>query len=326
MIIDQSRREALHALITSPEIINPDDDNFIALLKSTAYRELLNDKIDHYSADSIMNVINAYKEFKFDNTSKEEHRFTNARLRAFDGNYQNHKLEIDSMFNNSQIEAFKYLPADFIYAEPVIALGVLFLEQELAYSLDSGIIINYTNSFDFTEFNQKILSHELHHFYARQICRLTDEIFNNNIMGNIFLFVVQMTNEGMADLITVPYALKYPERIDAFGYKIVNEYKSINENLQNFINILKSDDKTLEQDLLSLRKNGMIFHTLSYYIVNKIYSVYGKDTLCKIIENPLTLFNHYNKAIISLEENRSLLVNNDFISLLENHSCNSFGV
>ncbi len=265
MIIDRSSLEALYAIISSPEIINPDDDNFITLLKSTAYRELLNDRIDHYSADNIKNVINAYKNFKFNKITKIEHRFTNDRLRAFDENYQNHKFEINSIFDSSKIEAFRYLPADFTYAEPVIALGILFSEQELAYSLDSSIIINYTNSFNFNEFNHKILSHELHHYYARQICRLSDENFNNNTMENIFLFVVQMANEGMAELITMPFALKYPEKIGAYGSKIVNEYKSINESLQSFINILRSDNKTLEQDLLSLRNNGMLFHTLSYY-------------------------------------------------------------
>lgn len=295
MIIDQSSLKALYEIISSPNEINSDDDTFITLLNSTAYRELWNDKIENYSADNILEIINAYKEFKFKNISEEQHRFTNSRLQAFDENYLNHKIEISNTFNNSKIEAFQYLPTDFIYSEPIIALGILFLEQELAYSLNSCIIINYTNTIDFNEFNQKILAHELHHYYANQVCKLTDDIFNKDIMGNIFLFIVQMANEGMAHLITMPFSIKFPEMIGETGYKIVNEFKYVKSHVEEFINILRLDDKNIESldpELLDLRKNGMVFHILSYYIVNKIHSVFGNDIIYKIIENPLTLLNY----------------------------------
>ncbi len=323
MQIDTSSLEALYAVISSRIEISSDDDKFISLLNSRAYRELRNDNIDHYSGDSTLNIVNGYIKFKSGIRSESDNSFINSRLQLFEKEYPDHNSDVSEILNSSRVMAFEYLPADFNYAEPAIAFAVLFHDQELAWSLDNCIITNYTNLFEFTDFNQKILAHELHHHYARQITKQRDDSFFQGTNGNIFLFVTQMANEGIAELISMPFVLKSPGQIGETGYKIFNEYKSINEHLTQFTDILKLHSNDLEKlncELLKLRKNGFVFHLLSYYIIDKINSVFGKDTLFEIIKFPLTVFTHYNKSVLSLGEDNSLLACDEFISLLENNN------
>jgi len=318
MQIDTSSLEALYAVISSRIEINPDDDKFITLLNSMAYRELRNDNIDHYSGDSILNIVNGYINFKSGIISGNDNSFINSRLQLFEKEYPDHNSDVSEIFNNSRVMAFEYLPADFNYAEPVIAFAVLFHDQELAWSLDNCIITNYTNLSEFNEFNQKILTHELHHHYGRQITKQRDDSFFDGTN-----FVTQLANEGIAELISMPFVLKFPGQIGEAGYKIFNEYKSINEHLTQFTDILKlhcNDLEKLNCELMKLRKNGFVFHLLSYYIIDKINSVFGKNTLFEIIKFPLTVFTHYNKSVLSIGEDNSLLACDEFISLLEKNN------
>jgi len=323
MHINTSSLDALYALISSRNTeINPDDDNYTRLLNSMAYRELRNDKVDHYSGDSIRNVVNGYIKFKSGIIS-DNNSFINRRLQLFEEKYTDCNSGFSEILTNSRTEALQYLPSGFNYSEPAIALAILFHDHELAWSLENCIITNYTNLFEFNEFNQKILAHELHHHYARQITKQRDGSCFNGTSGNIFLFVTQLANEGVAELISMPFVLKFPEQIGETGYKIINEYNSIKEHLTQFTGILKlhiNDLERLNHELIKLRKDAFVFHLLSYYMLNKIDSVFGKHILFEIIKYPLTVFTHYNKAVLSLGENKSLLINNDFIFLIEKNN------
>ncbi len=46
-----------------------------------------------------------------------------------------------------------------------------------------------------------------------------------------------MANEGFAELITTPFCLKFPDKIGEYGFKIVNEFKYLNNHLENLFNI-----------------------------------------------------------------------------------------
>jgi len=320
MKIDKSSLDALYTVILCQDMINYEDDIFIDLLNTMAYRELWNDKIDQYSGESILNVLNAYIKFKSGNISDDEYMCSNNRLKIFEEKYQSYKPDIDSILSESKNEAFQYLPSYFNYEDPTIALAILFNEQEFAWSLDSCIVANYSNFLEYNEFNQKIMAHELHHYYANQIASFSDDIFSGSTMGNILFFVVQMANEGIAELLSMPFVLEFPEKTGKNGYKIVEEFKAIKQHLKNFIFILNTYNGNLEilqYELQNLRCNGFVFHLLGYYIANKINSIYGKEILFKIIENPLTLFDHYNKSVISSSEDKSFLVRDDFLTLLE---------
>ncbi len=321
MKIDQSSLDALYEIIKINNEIKSDDENFIFLLNSTAYRELRNDKIDRYSIDSMKNVINSYIHFKLDNQSEQDRKFTNSRLQTFEENYKKHNPDIAKIIVKSKIYAFNYLPAGFNYVEPTIALAVLLLDHELGWCLGNCIILNYTNFYDYNDFNQNLIAHELHHFFAAQIRNKNkDHIFDDKISGGIYIFILQMANEGIANLITIPYALEFPEKVGYHGEKIISQYKSVNENFRNFNNIITAninDFETMFKELTNLRKRPFVFHTLSYFIINKIYTAFGKETIFEITEYPLRILGFYNKAVEFLNEDDSFLINKDFISILD---------
>lgn len=320
MKFNQSSLDALYAIIEAPDKLGLDDELFQTLMSTTAYSELRKEGFDTYSEDSVKNILNAYLEFKFHNISKEQFIITNSRLKLFEENYNKTSIEITDIFINSKKEALQYLPENVNYSEPTIALTVLFNEMELAWNLDSCIIVNYTNFFDYNDFNIKIIAHELHHYYSYQISLLNDRIFEDSDIGYILLFICQMANEGIAELISMPYVLEFPEKIGINGDKITKEFKVVNKHLQIFINILKSNNQNtelLKSELLKLRKNGFVFHTLSYYIVTKIYEVLGKEAIFQIIENPLKVLEYYNRSVIAADQNTQLLADDKFLLLLD---------
>lgn len=290
--------------------------NFLATSK--VYKAIIEDDFEGYSYEELHDNLKSYINMQ-DKTQHET-------FYKFDLLLKNPVIEstwLTRIVEDAKLEALSLLPENVKYTDPEIGLALLLKKHQFGLSLDNMIVLDYPSIIGKPAFLQKLLAHELHHFYSRQACHYLDEKFENNANLNLDMFFIQMATEGLANLISMPYFMKAGEEIDSYSKSIVESYYTIETN--DFWNLVSGEVVigSLEEKLMKFRKEYYKFHAVSFYIVNTIYKSVGKEELLELVKYPLLMlpvfarltYNKLDQKQISDKILSYLIKENEYLSV-----------